>query len=418
MHELGQKRKLLEQSWRTYLKGGTGHTLRQDIVESWERSLTQVSATNSLAPKKADISDLMREWYGSSLFSMLRPLLTDLEQQGRDTGFIAAIASPTGQILWVGGDTQIRNQADRMNFAEGALWAEEHIGTNGIGLALAENRPTQVFSAEHFAQSVHDWVCYSAPIQDPASMQPLGVVDITTLWNRAHPYAMTIVTMIVKAIQEHLNQLHSPIVANQSFLEKELVVMLMGQPKVYFQGQPLHLKPRQIEILTLLALHPDGLTGNELYNHIYGDTDVSAITLKAEVSHLRSQLKGAISSRPYALKLSSWFDVLEIDRLLKEGNISMAVRLYRGSLLPQSQAPWIVEMRDLLEAQLRNFAIRAQDPTALWQLAQQTPHDLELWETLADRLPESDYRRFVAVSHVHSILRTQDKNGQVVGGNN
>ena len=44
--------------------------------------------------------------------------------------------------------------AGRMNFVPGARWAESAVGTNAPGTALAEDRPVQVFSAEHFRRPV------------------------------------------------------------------------------------------------------------------------------------------------------------------------------------------------------------------------------------------------------------------------
>jgi hypothetical protein len=42
-------------------------------------------------------------------------------------------------------------------------------------------------------------------------------------------------------------------------------------------------------------------TLEELHAFVYGDRAVGATTLKAEISHLRRALGGAIASRPYRL---------------------------------------------------------------------------------------------------------------------
>ncbi len=39
-----------------------------------------------------------------------------------------------------------------------------------------------VFSAEHYAPIVHNWVCWAAPLHDPVSGAKLGVLDISTTW--------------------------------------------------------------------------------------------------------------------------------------------------------------------------------------------------------------------------------------------
>ena len=50
-----------------------------------------------------------------------------------------------------------------LGFTEGATWTEDHVGTNAIGTALAEQAPVQLFSAEHFEEGQHPWYCTASP---------------------------------------------------------------------------------------------------------------------------------------------------------------------------------------------------------------------------------------------------------------
>ena len=67
-----------------------------------------------------------------------------------------------------------------------------------------------------------------------------------------------------------------------------LELKLLGQPSAQLDGLPLRLTRRQMEILALLALNPDGLNLGELHSRLYGDRPVSQGTLKAEMSQLRA----------------------------------------------------------------------------------------------------------------------------------
>ena len=60
---------------------------------------------------------------------------------------------------------------------------------------------------------------------------------------------------------------------------------------MWLDGQRLLLNRRQTEILALLALHPAGLSVEQLHALLYGDPSVTISTLKAEVSHLRAALR-------------------------------------------------------------------------------------------------------------------------------
>ena len=74
-----------------------------------------------------------------------------------------------------------------MNFVEGAQYSEAAAGTNGIGTVLATDHALQVFASEHFNQRHHGWTCSGAPVHDPVSRRVLGVVDLSSPWQRAAP---------------------------------------------------------------------------------------------------------------------------------------------------------------------------------------------------------------------------------------
>ena len=88
-----------------------------------------------------------------------------------------------------------------------------------------------------------------------------------------------------------------------------LLMTLLGTAETRLDGQRLLLNRRQTEILALLALHPEGLSLEQLHALVYGDQAVTLSTLKAEVSHLRSALGGQLASRPYRLTLPMDTDV-------------------------------------------------------------------------------------------------------------
>lgn len=76
------------------------------------------------------------------------------------------------------------------------------------------------------------------------------------------------------------------------------------------------MTPRQIEILTILALCPHGLTLEHLYQALYGERKVSMGTLKAEMSQLRDILGGLLGSRPYRLLVHVEADFYKLNKRL------------------------------------------------------------------------------------------------------
>ncbi|GAA1552145.1 hypothetical protein GCM10009678_38810 [Actinomadura kijaniata] len=49
----------------------------------------------------------------------------------------------------------MRRRADEVGLTEGFCWAENAVGTNGIGTPLVTGRPEYVYSAEHVVSVLH-----------------------------------------------------------------------------------------------------------------------------------------------------------------------------------------------------------------------------------------------------------------------
>jgi hypothetical protein len=135
-------------------------------------------------------------------------------------------------------------------------------------------------------------------------------------------------------------------------------ILALGRRRAVLEqiGARVELSPRHSEILTLLALHPDGLGGDELAAEIHG-TDVKAVTIRAEMSRLRRRLGCLLVAAPYRLVADVEADFLDVDRLVRAGDLRGAARRYAGPLLPPSTVPGIVAARERLERALHPGAI-------------------------------------------------------------
>src|SRR5690625_8000560 len=102
----------------------------------------------------------------------------------------------------------------------------------------------------------------------------------------------------------------------------------------------------------------------------------SISTVKVNLSRLRRVIP--ISSRPYRVLVKTGSDFVDIYSALDAGKVGEAGELYKGPLLPDSVAPAIVEMRELLEETLRQAVIAFVDVSVLLALARRLGHVLEL----------------------------------------
>ena len=275
----------------------------------------------------------------------------------------------------------MRRKAETVNFVAGGQWDERSVGTNALNLALHHDAPSMVFSAEHYAPIVHNWVCWAAPVHDPTTGARLGVIDLSTTWDRTHPIGLATARMMARLIETALpggRSWGSPVVAAAH--EPGLSLTLLGRAEAVLDGQRLLLNRRQTEILALLALNPGGLSLEHLHAHLYGDEPVTASTLKAEVSHLRAALGGRLASRPYRLDLDVRVDVDTVLRLLRAGRVGEAVQAYGGDLLPGTNSPRLTEVGEYVAVAVREALLASPEPSAVLRYSELAPYDTEVLE--------------------------------------
>ncbi|WP_280485335.1 transcriptional regulator [Nocardia cyriacigeorgica] len=401
---LAEQRAALEKEWSRWVPDGShpalprvaASGLRSEVAQSWMRSVRTVDPATASAPA-VDSADIGTRWEQSPLREPVTQLADQLHNVAHDAGYVAAVTDETGTILWSFGGPVMRRCAEQVNFAPGGRWDEQHMGTNALSLAMQTGKPSTVFSAEHLVAALHGWVCYCAPIHAPDGRR-LGVLDLSSTWDRSHPLAMSTVQSLVTAVEARLHA--------ATAVRPGVRLTCLGGARLMRDGHPVRLRPRQLEILTLLALEPDGFTPERLHYAIYGDRPATSSTLKADVSHLRRATGGEIANRVYQLTTPLSCDAVDLLGALEAGDTGTAVRMYRGPLLPGSQTPGIVEWRDHLEVAVRTAVLSDEDPDNALRYGERAPDDIEIHEHALRLLPPNDGRRAVAAARLHTALRS------------
>lgn len=184
--------------------------------------------------------------------------------------------------------------------------------------------------------------------------------------------------------------------------EPEIQLRLLGKRYLRNRDAEETLSLRFAELLAVLASNPNGIRGEQLALALYGDR-ANASTLKATISRARRLLP--IGSQPYRIGEACQADFMQVLELLRAGRVQAALELYRGPLLPESDAPAVVELRGHLEESLRQAVLASGDPDAMIDLANQQGDDLELWEETRRHLPPNDPRRPLANARIRRILK-------------
>ncbi|ANZ41363.1 hypothetical protein BBK82_40800 [Lentzea guizhouensis] len=362
---------------------------RPVIAESWQRSLAaSVDPDRHEAPvvfAPDEVADLRGEHPLAAAVPLLRHTLAMDET-------IMIVTDTAGTILWCEGDNKTRHSAERVHLTEGSRWSEDAIGTNAMGTALATGRSVTVHSNEHLVRKYHTWTCAASPIRDPHTGTLLGVVDVSGPLKTMHPAVAPLVSAAAQLAEHHLQTHLRP-------RRPVLTLNFLGGVAASLDGRPLSLTLRNAEVLTALALHPRGLTAEQLALQLYGERG-NPTTVRAELHRLRAQLGTVLLTRPYRLNAELSGDFLDVRTALREGR---TVAAYPGELLARSDAPVVREERDDLAAALRRQVIDSGDVDALVSFADGA-EDAEVLERLHTLLPAADPRHALVSSRLRRAL--------------
>ncbi len=181
---------------------------RQVIQDSWQRLMARGIGPDNMPAPVVESNGLEALRGVSGLVDVLDEIARGLESLVAEGENILVVADAKGRVLWRSGSNKVLGHADRLGFIEGAHWAENAVGTNAIGTALASRRAVQVFSAEHYLRSHHPWTCAGAPIKDPRTGQVIGVVDISGPAATVHPTTIALVDAVARLAESHLREQH------------------------------------------------------------------------------------------------------------------------------------------------------------------------------------------------------------------
>jgi transcriptional regulator of acetoin/glycerol metabolism len=188
---------------------------------------------------------------------------------------------------------------------------------------------------------------------------------------------------------------------------RRLRLRLLGRDVVAQIGSRRERGLRSLELLAVLAMHPEGLTAEQLALALYGERG-KAVTIRAQVHRVRAQLgEDVVNTQPYRLLVGIDADWLAVEHLVSAGRPADALRGYRGSLLPASDAPMVAERRALLEESLRRAILTTADAQLLerWLEHPCGADDLPAARALVAVLPSGDPRRAAATARAAAIAR-------------
>ncbi|MEO5854122.1 MAG: GAF domain-containing protein [Nocardioides sp.] len=163
-------------------------TVRGTILASWRRSHELHVAADKIQMNYDADAPL-----DTRLSINAEPVLRSLGEQLQGQAVSIVLTDHTGLVLRrLTGDGELERHLDRVQLAPGFSYAEEFVGTNGIGTALEVGGPAHVFGHEHYAENLEELACAGVPIHHPVSGRLVGAVDLTCWRRDAGPLLLTL----------------------------------------------------------------------------------------------------------------------------------------------------------------------------------------------------------------------------------
>jgi transcriptional regulator of acetoin/glycerol metabolism len=176
--------------------------VREPILASWWRSRDWRIAANRL-----DLSYLGAPDLDTMLARSAEPVLRHLHEQLDGQPISIILTDATGLVLRrLTGDRDLERQLDTIMLIPGFSYAEDVVGTNGIGTALESGGPTHVFGHEHYAERLEGMACAGVPLRDPLSGKTLGVIDLTCWRRDADPLMLSLVRSTADQLGQALTE--------------------------------------------------------------------------------------------------------------------------------------------------------------------------------------------------------------------
>ena len=146
---------------------------------------------------------LARKEQNLELVSFADAEMAHLYHQLAGSGYSIILTDLDGVLLDYYGDLSFRNAAFRTGLVLGAVWSEEHGGTNGMGTCLFERASLIIHRDQHFFSRNTGLTCCAAPIFDYRG-ELVAVLDASGESDRAQQHTLVLVNMSAQMIENRL----------------------------------------------------------------------------------------------------------------------------------------------------------------------------------------------------------------------
>ena len=315
---------VLRQARDLFLSSGDFDPLvREPIQASWVRSSRLRVDTDHLDPTYLGPIE-----EPSALAVSATPVLSALAEELANESVSIILTDAHGLVLQrTCSDQSLVRELDRAYLSPGFSYAEEQVGTNGIGTTLEAGIPTMVTGSEHFTGRLGGFACAGAPIHHPITGALLGVLDLTS--SVAHSNALLMYCarstaqkieqqVLARAGARELALFRDYLAACQHpgsgvlALSKDLVMMNAQAQQRFDPADQAALLARSADAsgeaapMTLVTDLPSGMVARMEYKPAFSGTELAGGVLRIQVQSGLDSSTGAPPTRRAGDAWAGW----------------------------------------------------------------------------------------------------------------
>src|SRR6195256_84166 len=177
--------------------------LRPGVLDSWRRSRDL-----HVHQDRVDLPFVREPDTDSPLVHAAVPVLRRVADDLAAQAVSVILTSADGVVLErVCSDARMMRALDSVRLSRGYSYAEEFVGTNGIGTSLETGRPTYIRGAEHYMGTLGRLACAGAPIRDAITGKVVGVIDLTCWATQSDPLLLALAKSAGSQIEDRMSAL-------------------------------------------------------------------------------------------------------------------------------------------------------------------------------------------------------------------
>lgn len=174
--------------------------VRPAVLDSWRRSQAL-----HIHVDRVELPFVREPDLDTPLMNAAQPVLRSITEDMASQPVSVILTSAEGLILErFSSDAGINRTLDDVKLARGYSYAEQFVGTNGIGTAIETRQPAYILGSEHYVGELGRLACAGVPIRHPGSGTLLGVLDMTCRAEHANPLLLSLAKSASRQIESQL----------------------------------------------------------------------------------------------------------------------------------------------------------------------------------------------------------------------